>query len=409
MSAKTFGTLVADAKKVKANAANKGDVAVLHFTDTETAINLAAGGVGVLKDDGTGLVAKNVAKAGKGVFAVSAAKAEFKKDTFAPADADNTVRIIADELTVGDKSFTVTAAAEDDTLIQVGKTLTVGDGTKELKIAKGAISLEGVADSTGNEVKASKITLGDTAKGTLSVNSGDWKVQSLTLTNGEANVIGSALTVSGDLTVTKGALSLTEGASLKVTGNLSTAGSAGKITATKSVIDTVGGGNVTLGAATAAGLELKNTSEIKLEAADFQKDSKFDASGLTNAITGDANTTISFVDAKGEKLTLSKADFDKLQQSVGKGFKGLFNVNVDGIENAKDGMALGDVSNNAAIEAYEKVSVKQDSATAVDNTNKSVGSVEVTGGNTLNMGTDTSLTLNNAKDGKLVYGTLLQL
>ncbi|WP_308497725.1 hypothetical protein, partial [uncultured Anaerobiospirillum sp.] len=403
VSSATFKTLVADAKKVKANAANSGDTAVLHFTDTETAINLAAGGVGVLKDDGTGLVDTNVAKAGKGVFAVSAAKAEFKKDTFAPADADNTVRIIADELTVGDKSFTVTAAAADDTLLQVGKTLTVGDGTKELKIAKGAISLEGEANSTGNEVKASKITLGDTEKGTLSVNSGDWKVQGLTLTNGEANVIGSALTVSGDLTVTKGALSLTDGASLKVTGNLSTAGSAGKITATKSVIDTVGGGTVTLGAATAAGLELKNTSEIKLEAADFQKDSKFDASGLTNAITGDANTTISFVDAKGEKLTLSKADFDKLQQSVGTGFKGLFNVNVDGIDNAKDGMALGDVSNNAAIEAYEKVSVKQDSATAVDNTNKSVGSVEVTGGNTLNMGTDTSLTLNNAKDGKLVY------
>ena len=400
VSSATFKTLVADAKKVKANAANKGDVAVLHFTDTETAINLAAGGVGVLKDDGKGLVAENVVKAGNGVFAVSAAKAEFKKDALAPSDAANTVRIIADELTVGDKSFTVTAAAEDDTLIQVGKTLTVGDGTKELKIAKGAISLEGVADSTGNEVKASKITLGDTAKGTLSVNSGDWKVQSLTLTNGEANVIGSALTVSGDLTVTKGALSLTEGASLKVTGNLSTAGSAGKITATKSVIDTVSGGTVTLGA---AGLELKNTSEIKLEAADFQRDSKFDASGLNNAITGDANTTISFVNAKGEKLTLSKADFDKLQKSVGTGFKGLFNVNVDGIENAEDGMALGDVSNNAAIEAYEKVSVKQASATAVDNTNKSVGSVEVTGGNTLNMGTDTSLTLNNAKDGKLVY------
>ncbi len=66
-------------------------------------------------------------------------------------------------------------------------------------------------------------------------------------------------------------------------------------------------------------------------------------------------------------------------------------------------MALGDVSNNAAIEAYEQVSVKQASATDVDNTNKSVGSVEVTGGNTLNMGTDTSLTLNNAKDDKLVY------
>ncbi len=124
---------------------------------------------------------------------------------------------------------------------------------------------------------------------------------------------------------------LTDGASLKVTGNLSTVGSAGKITANKSVIDTVGGGTVTLGAATAAGLELKNTSEIKLEAADFQKNSAFDASLLKGAIVGDSNTTISFVDAEGQKLTLSKADFDKLEQSVGDGFKGLFNVNVTGI------------------------------------------------------------------------------
>ena len=235
------------------------------------------------------------------------------------------------------------------------------------------------------------------------VKDGSWTVPTLTLTNGNGTVTGSDLNVSGDLTVTKGALSLTDGASLKVTGNLSTVGSAGKITANKSVIDTVGGGDVTLGAATAAGLELKNTSEIKLEAADFQKNSAFDASALKDAIVGESNTTISFVDANGQKLTLSKTDFDKLQQSVGDGFKGLFNVNVTGVTNAQDGMALGDVSNNAAIEAYEKVSVKQDSAADVTDTNKSVGSVEVTGGNTINMGTGTSLTLNNAKGGKLVY------
>ena len=44
-------------------------------------------------------------------------------------------------------------------------------------------------------------------------------------------------------------------------------------------------------------------------------------------------------------------------------FKGLFNVKLTGVTNAEDGMQLGAVANKVTSEAYEKVSVKQDSAT----------------------------------------------
>ena len=253
VSAKTFGTLVADAKKVKANAANEGDTAVLHFTDTDKAINLAkTGGVGVLKDDGTGLVDTNVAKAGDGVFAVSAAKAEFKKDTLT-LDAANTVRIIADELTIGDNSFTVTAAKDTDTLLQVGKTLTVGDGSKELKVAKGAISLDGADGSSGNEVKASKITLGDSASGSLAVTSGEWKVKGLTITKGKATVSNNA--------------------KLTITGELKTTTTDGKLIGENSaIIDASGVTKLTLAG---QGAELKNTSTLILS-----KDDIFNASSF---------------------------------------------------------------------------------------------------------------------------------
>ena len=350
--------------------------AVIELTDKTVDLG-STSGIKLLKDsDGTVDVDKYKANGGNiEIKGVADATASFTKK----ADVNGVATINFDNLELGkDGALNIKGGAQ----IQAGKKLTVnGTGGDGVTVASGSLILDGASGS----VSAKAITLNhDNAQ--LLVKDGSWTVPTLTLTNGNGTVTGSDLNVSGDLTVTKGALSLTDGASLKVTGNLSTVGSAGKITANKSVIDTVGGGDVTLGAATAAGLELKNTSEIKLEAADFQKNSAFDASALKDAIVGESNTTISFVDANGQKLTLSKTDFDKLQQSVGDGFKGLFNVNVTGVTNAQDGMALGDVSNNAAIEAYEKVSVKQTLAADVTDTNKSVGSVEVTGGNTINMG-----------------------
>ena len=392
MNADTFKALTKGNNNKIHVSGDANPVAEINLTDDTVNLETTKG-IGILADAGT-LGGKLDSTNGKFKFSGKAA-------TFAQKDINNTAEFAFNSFTGGTTAagFNVSGGAA----ISVTEALNVTDN-KALNVKQGTINLAGDAAAVSKKVGAKSITLGEASNvGNLNVKSGKWTVPSVTFTNGSGSVTGAELSVSGDLAVTKGTLSLTEGATLKVTGNLTTAGKDGKITANKSVIDTVGGGTVTLGAATAAGLELKNTSEIKLEAADFQKNSVFDASALKDAIVGESNTTISFVDAEGQKLTLSKADFDKLEQSVGDGFKGLFNVNVTGITNAQDGMALGDVTNNAAIEAYEQVSVKQASATAVTDTNRSVGSVEVTGGNTLNMGTDTSLTLNKAKDGKLVY------
>ncbi len=390
--------------------------AVIELTDKTVDLG-STSGIKLLKDAGTVDATKYKANGGDiEIKGVSGATASFTKH----ADVNGKATINFESLELGkDGALNIKGGAQ----IQAGKKLTVnGTGGDGVTVASGSLILDGTSGSvsakaivlndnaanllvkdgswtvptltltngkgtvTGSDLNVSgdltvtKGALSLTEGATLLVKDGSWTVPTLTLTNGKGTVTGSDLNVSGDLTVTKGALSLTEGATLKVTGDIKTEASAGKIAANKSVIDTLGGGKVTLGT---AGVDLKNTSEIKLEAADFQKNSAFDASALKDAIVGESNTTISFVDAEGQKLTLSKADFDKLEQSVGDGFKGLFNVNVTGITNAQDGMALGDVTNNAAIEAYEQVSVKQASATAVTDTNRSVGSVEVTGGNTL--------------------------
>ena len=223
-------------------------------------------------------------------------------------------------------------------------------------------------------------TGGDADKATLNIfNGGEW-------------------TVAGDLTLTAGKVSVTD-STLKVTGDLTTTASKGSITADNAVIDTVGGKAVALAT---GGVTLKNTSELKLESNDFSTSGALDASKFTGAITGDSNTTITIDDGN---LKLDKTKFDALAKAVGDGFKGLFNVKLTGVTNAEDGMQLGAVANKVTSEAYEKVSVKQASATDVINTNKSVGSVELTGGNKLSMGENTSLTISNAKNGKFVYTT----
>uniref|UniRef100_UPI00294295BC beta strand repeat-containing protein n=1 Tax=Anaerobiospirillum succiniciproducens TaxID=13335 RepID=UPI00294295BC len=380
VSAATFGTLVKkDTQKIKVTTTAADETAVLRFTDTDTAINLAkTGGVGVLKDDGTGLAATNfAAKGGDGVFAVSAAKAEYKKDTFAPADAPNTVRIVADELTVGENSFTITAFKDTDTLLQVGKTLTVGDGSKNLTISKGKVDLEGVEDSKGNSVAAGKITLGvnTTSAGNLNVTAGEWTVKGLEIISGAATVANKAV--------------------LKVTGDLTTTNANGKLVGDDSaIIDASGVVKLTLAG---QGAELKNTSTLILDKADV-----FDGSGnviqanyADGAVTGSANSTINIMDGK-ELATISREKFQEFTKKAA--FKGLWGVKVDGLvpENTTE-MNIGG-NDNALIPGvgtgYENVQAKVDGTKPIDN-NYSAGSVVLSSGDSLAIGTG-SMSLQNA-------------
>ena len=350
--------------------AASGSVAVIKLKD-ET-VDLASGSL-VLQNAGT-LNAKYKDNT-TGTFTFSGQKAEFK----AGNELNNKATFDFDTMTLGkDGALEVKGGAQ----LKVGSSLAIdGSGGAGLTVTSGAVFLDG---GKGGNVAAKAIVLNgegaDPTKATLNIlNGGEW-------------------TVAGDLTLTAGKVSVTN-STLKVTGDLTTTASKGSITADNAVIDTVGGKAVALAT---GGVTLKNTSELKLESKDFLKDNALDTSKFTGAITGDSNTTITF---DGGNLELDKAKFDDLANKVGAGFKGLFNVKLTGVTNAKDGMELGAVANKVTSEAYEKVSVTQNSTQDVINSNKSVGSVELTGGNKLSMGENTSLTISNAKNGKFVYQT----
>ena len=350
--------------------AASGSVAVIKLKD-ET-VDLASGNL-VLQNNGT-LNAKYKDNT-TGNFTFSGKKAEFK----AGKELNNKGTFDFDTMTLGkDGALEVKGGAQ----LKVGSSLAIdGSGGAGLTVTSGAVFLDG---GKGGNVAAKAIVLNgegaDPTKATLNIlNGGEW-------------------TVAGDLTLTAGKVSVTD-STLKVTGDLTTTASKGTIQADNAVIDTVGGKAVILAT---GGVTLKNTSELKLESKDFLKDNALDTSKFTGAITGDSNTTITI---DGGNLELDKTKFEALATAVGDGFKGLFNVKLTGVTNAEDGMQLGAVANKVTSEAYEKVSVKQDSAKDVVQTNKSVGSVELTGGEKLSMGENTSLTISNAKNGKFVYTT----
>ena len=347
-----------------------GTSAVIALTD-ET-VDLASGNL-VLQNSGALNTKYNANSTGN--FTFSGQKAEFK----AGKELNNKGTFDFDTMTLGkDGALEVKGGAQ----LKVGSSLAIdGSGGAGLTVTSGAVFLDG---GKGGNVAAKAIVLNgegaDPTKATLNIlNGGEW-------------------TVAGDLTLTAGKVSVTD-STLKVTGDLTTTASKGTIQADNAVIDTVGGKAVTLAN---GGVILNNTAELKLESKDFLKDNALDTSKFTGAITGDSNTTITI---DGGNLELDKTKFEALAKAVGEGFKGLFNVKLTGVTNAKDGMALDAVANKVTSEAYEQVSVKQDSAKDVAQTNKSVGSVELTGGNKLSMGENTSLTISNAKNGKFVYQT----
>ncbi|WP_317383942.1 hypothetical protein, partial [Anaerobiospirillum succiniciproducens] len=350
--------------------AASGSVAVINLKD-ET-VDLASGNL-VLQNTGALNTKYNANSTGN--FTFSGQKAEFKAGNV----LNNKATFDFDTMTLGkDGALEVKGGAQ----LKVGSSLAIdGSGGTGLTVTDGAIFLDG---GKGGSVTAKAVILNGASsnadKATLNIlNGGEW-------------------TVAGDLTLTAGKVYVTD-STLKVTGDLTTTASNGTIQADNAVIDTVGGKAVTLAT---GGVTLNNTAELKLESKDFLKENALDPSKFTGAITGDSNTTITIDDGN---LELDKTKFEALATAVGDGFKGLFNVKLTGVTNAKDGMALDAVANKVTSEAYEQVSVKQNSTQDVINTNKSVGSVELTGGNKLSMGENTSLTISNAKNGKFVYQT----
>ena len=369
VSAKKFGQLTGGkgTNKVALSGANSS-TAELHFTDA--AVNFET--LGVLTNAGAfGNKIDTTGNAGK--IKVSAKE----EATFAQKDLTAGITIAAKKLTVGNKAngFTISGAGA---ALEVGNVLTIGEGTQELKITQGSVSLKADAGVSGSEVKASKITVGsasDTKKGTLTVSAGEWKIGSLVIDSGTASVINDAV--------------------LKITGDLTTKNATNQLVAEDSAtIDASGVDKLTLAGQGAA---LKNTSTLILSKDDVFNESgeRIDANYAENAVSGDANTTIKIMD--GEKLAeMSLAKFKTFNEQAG--FNGLWKVKITGLDNAVEPeMNIGGTDNNVQAglaDVYKNTQAKVASTTVIDK-NYSVGSVALTEGNNLTIGKG-AMTLQNA-------------
>ena len=357
----------------------QSSTAELHFTD-DAAVNLET--LGILTTAGA-LGTKIDISGNAGKVKVSAKE----EATFAQKDLTAGITIAAKKLTVGNKAngFSISGAGA---ALEVGNVLTIGEGTQELKITEGSVSLKADAGVSGSEVKASKITVGssgDSKKGTLDVSAGEWKIGSLVIDSGTATVINDAV--------------------LKITGDLTTKNGTNQLVAEDSaIIDASGVGKLTLAGEGAA---LKNTSTLILSKDDvFDKSGdRIDANYAENAVTGDANTTIKIMD--GEKLAeMTLAKFNAFNDKAG--FNGLWAVKISDIaDNIKTEMNIGGTDNNVQAGlavGFENTQAKVDGTTAIDK-NYSVGSVALTKGDNLTVGKG-AMTLQNAnahdKDGMFV-------
>ena len=122
----------------------------------------------------------------------------------------------------------------------------------------------------------------------------------------------------------------------------------------------------------------------------------------TGSIAGDTTTVVSFDDGA---LKISEANFKELVKKLGDTFKGTIKVDLTDVKPLGQDATLDDVANKAATDAYDNAIVKHDSTKELTNINKSVGGITLTSGSELQMGADSALTLNTAKDGKLVAAT----
>ena len=367
VSTTKFGLLTKEAgNKIEASGA-AGTVAELHFTDSGAAIDLAK--VGALNGNG-GVNDENITHGANVTLKLSADAIDFNKTKI---EAER-LRLAANTLTVGDgkAAFTVSGGATD-TLLEVGKTLTVSGG-KDLTIKQGAISLRGEAGSKDNSVDAGKITVGGTEEGTLSVAAGEWTVKSLEIASGDVNVINDAvLKITGDLTT-------------KDKDNQLVAQNTATIDASKAVTIKL----------LASGTKLEDSSTLILDKADV-----FNASGdstgafADNAVVGSANSTINIMD--GDKLaTISREKFEAFTKKAA--FDGLWGVTVDGlVPEGTTEMNIGGADNNLIAglgTGYENVQAKVDGTKPIDK-NYSAGSVVLSSGDSLAIGTG-SMTLQNA-------------
>ena len=306
--------------------------------------------------------------------------------TFGAAETINAkLAFEVDTLTAGKKANGTKLDIDGGTTIKVSKALNVQAADAKnaaLNVISGTVVLNGTNGTKGT-LTASAVNLKGAAKANAKFNitGGDWSVV--------------------DLAVTSGDVSIVNGASLAVTGNLSTAEATnGVVTANASKIDASSAKGLTLAA---GGIKLENTATLTLDKNKFvDSDGKIEAGKFANgAVNGEANTTITIMDGN-KKLQFANGDaYKKFYEDTG--FKGTLDVDVtmDAQTGSKPfDQILSGLNND---EIYKNVTA----TTANGNVsgNKSAGKIEVTSNKDLTLGADTALMLNGAQGGNFVSKT----
>ena len=300
--------------------------------------------------------------------------------TFGAADTINAkLAFDVETLTAGKAGNGTKLDINGGATIEVSKALNVtakDPSAAALNVISGTVVLNGTNGTKGT-LTASAVNLKGAAKANAKFNitGGDWSV--------------------ADLAVTSGDVSIVNGASLAVTGTMTTAEAAnGVVTVNASKIDAAGAKGLTL---KAGGIKLENTATLTLDKSDFVgsngeiENAKF----AKGAVNGEANTTITIMDGN-KKLQFANGDaYKKFYDSTG--FKGTLDVDVtmDAQTGSKPfDQILSGLNND---EIYKNVT-----ATTTDGNvtgNKTAGKVEVSANNDLTLGADTALMLNGAQGG----------
>ena len=227
-----------------------GSTAELHLTDATVDLgSTASTGLNIISDQGKWGTLVTVDGSNAGVAKISGIGGVYNKSNALDAN-DKSLVLDFETLTLGTDNFELKSGAG----VVARKTLTIGDGSKNLTISKGQVDLEGVDGSSGNSVAAGKITLGagTTSAGILKVNAGEWTVQGLEIVSGAATVANDAV--------------------LKITGDLTTKDENNQLTAKNTAtIDASKAGTIKL---LASGTKLENSATLILA-----KDDVFNASG----------------------------------------------------------------------------------------------------------------------------------
>ncbi len=307
--------------------------------------------------------------------------------TFGAAETINAkLAFEVDTLTAGKKANGTKLDINGGTTIKVSKALNVQAADAKnaaLNVISGTVVLNGTNGTKGT-LTASAVNLkGAAAKedAKVEITGGDWSV--------------------ADLAVTSGDVSIINGASLAVTGTMTTAVAAnGVVTANASKIDAAGAKGLTLNA---GGIKLENTATLTLDKNKFvDSNGEIEAGKFASgSVVGEANTTITIMDGN-KKMQFANGDaYKKFYEDTG--FKGTLDVDVtmDAQTGSKPfDQILSGLNND---EIYKNVT-----ATTTDGNvtgNKTAGKVEVSGNKDLTLGADTALMLNGAQGGNFVSKT----